>query len=260
MYKLKLRGEICMGFGSFLSLAGLILLIFVHVGQTNTSSTPRGIAIAKLNVSAYGNALAVGFSPDPITGLNASNASLPLGRGLGIRNLYQWGLYGYCGYLDPVNGTCSNITAAARFTPYDSLVADMSANYSRFTDSIIDGTSFRDSALLGGHTHAAYYLIIIGTVLCFVSLLLGFVKHTFAFLLSASLASVSALFILIGTALWVSVIHSAQAVNELMLAQTGTPLGIIVTSGKGLTLLWAAFGCLTAALLPYWISSCTFRG
>ena len=75
------------------------------------------------------------------------------------------------------------MTGAARFTPYDTFVADMALNYSRLTDSIINGTSFRDSSLLGGHTHSAYYLIIIGTVLCFISFIL-YVRLPLTFLLS----------------------------------------------------------------------------
>ena len=127
------------------------------------------------------NALAVGFAPDPILGLYATNASLPLAQAQGIRDIYQWGLYSYCGYLTssngtgPVssgNGTCSNSTAGTQFLPYDQITADMASNYSMFTGSIITGTLFREDSGLGTHTKQAYYCLIVGTVLLFVSLLL----------------------------------------------------------------------------------------
>ncbi|KAI0026349.1 hypothetical protein K488DRAFT_75412, partial [Vararia minispora EC-137] len=206
---------------------------------------------------------AVGFSPDPIAGLYAPTAALPLARAQGIRDLYHWGLYGYCAVLtnstDP--GACSSMSPASRFTPYDALAADMSANYSVFTASLVPSSSpFRDNAGLGQRTHTAYYLILIATILCFLSLLLGLIKRTSTFLLSASLASLASILVLAGTALWSTAISSAQSVNSLSLARSATPLGISVHSGHALSLLWAAFACMTAALIPYWISSCTFRG
>ncbi|VDB93364.1 unnamed protein product [Peniophora sp. CBMAI 1063] len=267
-HRLRLRGELCMGFGSVLSLAAFLLLIFVHVGTTNTSSTPRKIAMATMNVSAYGAALAVGFAPDPILGLYATNASLPLAERQGIRDMYQWGLYSYCAYLTvngtgPVssgNGTCSNTTAGTQFLPYDQLTADMPSNYSMFTGSIITGTSFRVDGGLGTHTKDAYYCLIVGTVLLFVSLLLGLFKRTFALVFSSILASVAAALVCAGAGLWTVAISQARQINTLQLAGSLTPLGISVDSGLGLTLTWAAFGCMTAALIPYWISSCTYRG
>ncbi|KAI0320436.1 actin cortical patch SUR7/pH-response regulator pali [Amylostereum chailletii] len=256
----KLRGELCIGVGSFLSFAGLLLLIFVHVGQINTSTVPRQIAMAKMNVSQYGDTLRQGFAPDPITGLYTDNASAPLGVGAGIRNVYDFGLYSYCGYLDSKNGTCTKTTAGSRYEPYDVFTSDMTANYSRFTSSIINGTAFRDSNLLGGHTHSAYYLILLGTILTFVALFLGFVKHTFTFLISTAFAAIATLFILVGAALWTSAINQSQVLNGRVLAGTNIPVNIEVSFGTGMSLLWAAFACLFASLIPYIISCCTYRG
>ena len=39
--------------------------------------------------------------------------------------------------------------------------------------------------------------------------------------------------------------------NGLILNTTDIPLGIEVTTGPGLSLLWAAVGCLFASLVPY---------
>jgi hypothetical protein len=90
----------------------------------------------------------------------------------------------------------------------------------------------------------------------------GLFKRTSTFLFSAGLASLAAILVCAGAALWTAAIAAAQSVNALALqpAQAGAPvpLGIIVGAGKGLTLLWAAFGCMTAALIPYWIRSAVF--
>ncbi|KAI0067771.1 hypothetical protein BV25DRAFT_1819193 [Artomyces pyxidatus] len=257
----KLRGEVCIGFASLFSLAALLLLIFVHVGQINTSSVPRGIAMAKMNVSLYGNALQNGFG-DPINGLYTTNASAPLQARAGIRQEYEFGLYSYCGYTTNVLGICTNTSVGYRYEPYQALTSDMFLNYSQFTDFIINGTSsFKDSGgTLGSHTHSASYLILIGTICTFLALVTGVVKHTFAFLVSATFAALATLFVMIGAALWTSAINSSEAINGLVLATTDIPLGISVSSGTGLSLLWASFGCLLASLVPYMISCCTYRG
>ncbi|KAH9004315.1 hypothetical protein EDB86DRAFT_2888019 [Lactarius hatsudake] len=255
----KLRGEICIGFASIFSFAAVLLLIFVHVGQISTSSVPRGIAMAKMNVSQYGQTLAQGLG-DPITGLYASNASAPLQKEAGIRQVYKFGLYSYCGYLNTTAGTCTNTTIANKYQPYDALLADMSANYSALTIYIINGTSSFESQSMASHTRSAYYLILVGTICAFLALVIGVFKRTLAFLASACFAIIATAFVLTGASLWTSAINSSESVNGLILNTTAIPLGIEVSSGSGLSLLWAAVGCLFASLIPYLISCCTFRG
>jgi len=236
-----------------------MLLIFVHVGQINTSSVPRGIAMAKVNVSQYGQALARGLG-DPITGLYATNASAPLEKEAGIRQVYKFGLYSYCGYLNNSAGVCTNTTLGNKYLPSDALLADMSLNYSALTIFIINGTSSFESPSLGSHTRSASYLILIGTICAFLAFVIGVYKHTLAFLASACLAMLATVFTLTGASLWTSAINTSETVNGLILNTTNIPLGIEVSSGSGLSLLWAAVGCLLASLIPYLISCCTFRG
>lgn len=101
---------------------------------------------------------------DPIHGLYTTNASAPLQQQAGLRNYYDWGLYGYCAYVNTTAGTCSNMTAANRFQPYNVITSDMLGNYSSFTDYIITSGTFIDSPYLGNFTNGAYYLLLIGTV------------------------------------------------------------------------------------------------
>ncbi|KAI0004202.1 hypothetical protein BJV74DRAFT_809761 [Russula compacta] len=255
----KLRGEICIGFASLFSFAAVMLLIFVHVGQINTSSVPRGIAMAKMNVSQYGQTLAKGLG-DPITGLYASNASAPLEAQAGIRQAYKFGLYSYCGYLNNTAGICTNTVMADKYQPYNALLADMSLNYSALTIFIINGTSSFESQSIGSHTRSATYLILIGTICAFLAFVIGVFKHTLAFFASACLAILATVFILTAASLWTAAVNTSESVNSLILNTTSIPLGIKVSSGSGLSLLWAAVGCLFASLVPYLISCCTFRG
>jgi hypothetical protein len=161
---------------------------------------------------------------------------------------------------------------ADRYLPYNALIADMSLNYSALTIFIINGTSSFESQAIGSHTHSATYLILIGTICAFsalvmcvdtlfpflpVSLLIitlsGVFKHTLAFLASACLALLATVFLLTAASLWTAAINTSESVNDLLLNTTSIPLGIEVSSGHGLSLLWAAVGFLFASLVPYLI-------
>jgi hypothetical protein len=109
---------------------------------------------------------------DPITGLYATNASAPLANEAGIRQVYKFGLYSYCGYLNSSAGICTNTTLGNKYLPSNALLADMSLNYSALTVFIINGTSSFESQSIGNHTHSAAYLILIGTVCAFLALVM----------------------------------------------------------------------------------------
>jgi len=261
-HTLSMRGELCIGTASFLSLVAVLLLIFIHVGQINTSSVPRGISMVNVNVSRYGAALAASFAPDPIQNLYTNNATAPLGDGAGLRQLYKFGLYNYCAFVLDGQGTCTNHTIANRFHPYIALTADMSANYSFYTDNIILNTTFRDSNYLGKESHSAYYLLLLGAVCAAISLLTGVIKHTWAFFLSTGSAVLSSILVLSGSAIWTVIIQKSQSVQNILAGPPGgrVPVGIVVSTGPGLYLAWASFACLVVSIVPYMISCCTFRG
>jgi len=257
-----MRGEICVGSASFLSFVALLLLIFAHVGQINTSSIPRGISMAKVNVSGYGQALAAAFNPDPINGLYTSNATASLGVQAGLRQLYEFGLYSHCAYVNKTAGICSNTTVAHKFLPYDVITIDMATNYTQATDSFLKGTTFHNSNYLGTQSKAAYYLILLGSICTALTLFSGVLKHTVAFFISSSLSILGSFLLLIGAALWTVIIKKAEAVNNFTVTHNGSsvPMGITVNVGPGLYLTWAAFACLAVSIVPYMLSCCTFRG
>jgi len=242
----------------FLSFVALLLLIFVHVGQINTSTVPHGISMTTVNVSGYGEALYQAFN-DPIQGLYTDNTSSPLTQRTGLRQQYEFGLYSYCAYVDSSGGQCSNHTIAARFQPYTVITSDMLLNYSQYSDYIFANTTFMNSSYLGANAYVAYFFLLLGTIFTALSLFTGVLRKTFLFFLSATLSVLSALFVLIGAAIWTSIVKKAESVNTMQLAQ-GVTSGIEVSYGNGIYLSWAAFACLAASIIPYMISCCTFRG
>jgi hypothetical protein len=130
-----------------------------------------------LNVTSFFRQILAQGLGDPITGLYATNASAPLQKGLGIRQVYKFGLYSYCGYLNNTAGICTNNTVANKYQPYDALLADMSLNYSALTIYIINGTSSFESQFIGAHTRSAYYLILVGTICAFLALVMCVVSR-----------------------------------------------------------------------------------
>ncbi|KAI0961173.1 hypothetical protein AcV7_000344 [Taiwanofungus camphoratus] len=258
-----MRGELCIGSASILSLAALLCLIFMHVGQINTSSVPRGISMIKVNVSDYGRGLA-GALGDPIEGLYTYNASAPLQERKGLRQVYEFGLYSYCAYVNKTHGTCSNHSTADRFEPYNVITADMFTNYSSLTDALIadSNTTFTDSSYLGEFSNGAYYPLLIGTICAALALFTGILKHPLAFVFSTLAAIIGSLMLLIGATIWTVVIKKAESINNIIVgpAVSPVPLGITVSMGNAIYLAWAAFVTLIVSVMPYMISCCTFRG
>ncbi|KAG6919581.1 hypothetical protein DXG01_004245 [Tephrocybe rancida] len=266
-----MRGEICVSAASLLSLVAMLLMIFVHVGQINTSSVPRKIAMARVNVSDYSTALQSSFT-DPFENIYTTNASAPLAVRAGLRNFYDFGLYSYCAYVNTSQGTCGNMTIGAQYRPYDAITSDMAANYSRITQALVQDTAFQSSTYLGESTKAAYWMLLLGTICALLATLTsvvhvtlsvianfyitsGFLKTHFTFFLSTVFSVSGSGLLLIGASIWTIIIKKSDAVNDVLIgtASSSVPIGIVVTVGSGLYLTWAAFACLIVSVVPYMI-------
>lgn len=83
----------------------------------------------------------------------------------------------------------------------------------------------------------------------------GFLKHTLLFLLSTVFAVIGALALLIGATIWTVVIKKAESINNFVVgsASAPVPLGITVSTGDALFLLWASWACLLVSIMPYMI-------
>ncbi|KAF8213504.1 hypothetical protein K438DRAFT_2009685 [Mycena galopus ATCC 62051] len=249
-----MRGEFCVGAASILSFVSLLLLIFVHVSQINTSTVPRGISLVKINVSAYGDALHQAIV-DPVDGLYTTNASAPFESGAGLRQFYLFGLYAHCGYINSTEGTCTNKSIQNQFTPYAALTSDMPAitlsSRTLSCPTILDDPS-RHNMRSGGSlnvrrptTSPNQLNILLGAVCS------GVAKYSATFFLSTFAAIIGSIFLLIGATIWTVIIKKTQAVNSAMLGATSpVPVGIEVSIGKGLYLIWAAFVTLLFSAVP----------
>jgi len=219
----------------------------------------------KVNMSGYGLALqnAIG---DPVEDLYTTNASAPIAEQAGLRELYQFGLYSYCAYVDHVQGSCSNKSAAFQLEPFSDVLADMSARFSGITRGFIPGDlTFTNDHYLGEFSRAAYYLLLMGSICAALAMVLGIPKRTYTYFASTLFAIFGTALLFIGIVIWTILIHKVQSINHAKLKQTGAaaatiPLGISVSVGSQLFLFWAAFACLLCSSIPYVISCCTYRG
>ncbi|PPQ67412.1 hypothetical protein CVT25_005991 [Psilocybe cyanescens] len=250
-----MRGELCIGFASILSFASVILLIFVHIGQINTSTVPRKISMVKVNMTGYGSTIETITFPntDTTSGLYTNNSSAPLNAQAGLRQFYDFGLYSYCGYVTGGEGICGNHTAGQKYTPFDIIQSDMATNFSVLNAAIIPENTFRDSSYLGKSSKAAYWMILLGTICAALALLTGVAKNNLTFFVSAIFSALGSLLLLIAASIWTVMIKKSQVINT-SLTPTNVPLNIIVSEGNGLFLTWAAFACLIVSVVPYVVS------
>jgi len=280
---------VCVGFASTLSVAAVMMLIFVHVGQINTSRVPRGISLLKVNVSAYSSVLE-DFIQNPVSALYTSNPDAPLGEQQGLRQYYAFGLYSYCGFVSAANkttsglsnsslvnssstpnpsigpgaGTCTGSQFAMPFAPYDYITSDMLANYTILSNNFIPETTFRDSKYLTDTSTAAYWMLLLGTISSFLAIITGIKKTHFTFFLSAVFSLLAAILLLIASSTYTILVNKCQSINSVMLSMANSnqkiPVGIVVDVGTGVLLMWAACVCMILSVIPYFINCCTWRG
>ncbi|KAG8905253.1 hypothetical protein FRB99_000368 [Tulasnella sp. 403] len=221
-----MRGETCVAVATFFSFTSVLLLIFAHVGQINTSSVPRKLHMVQVNVTNYGIALnaATGIASP---GLYVDNASLPLGQRLGLRQLYAWGLYGYCTYEDAqLSGAqCGNHSFATTFTPMDVILSDTPDPYKVPWVTLVPNFSgFKNSATLANMTRAAFYFLFIGTLFAGAALITGVIKHKVTFIISSASSILGTIFLLIGSAVWTAAIGQAESINRIAVGVQTLPV------------------------------------
>ena len=207
--------------------------------------------------------------------LYTNNASAPLQQQAGLRQLYKFGLYSHCAYVNDTAGRCGNETVGEQFKPYNVLISDMPSNWSIFSQSFIpDTTTFQNSGFLGHNSKAAYWMLLLGTlctaaafITCVQLAMLspcfsnpqhrGVAKHNMTFLVSTLFAIAGSLLLLIGASIWTVIVQRSAAINDLVVESANgsqtMPLGINVSVGPGLFLTWAAFACLVVSVIPYMI-------
>ncbi|KZP00761.1 hypothetical protein CALVIDRAFT_211940 [Calocera viscosa TUFC12733] len=249
------KGPVIIGVAQGLSLIAVILLVFAHVGQINTSKLPSSLSMVSMNVTSFASCLE-NSTGDPFPGMYQPNASAPLGEHLGLRDIYSWGFFSYCASV-VTNTTviqCTNHTFGYRFNPLDAMLSDILSNSSTISQfTIPQTTQFTNMTYLGNLSNAGFYLIFVGTLCAFLATVLAIKHHRLTFAISMSFLIASIVLVLAGSALWTTIVQGAMQIN-MTPAAGGSCLGIAVSHGTSQWLIWAAFAVLVLSLPPYVIS------
>jgi hypothetical protein len=76
-------------------------------------------------------------------------------------------------------------------------------------------------------------------------------NHNLTFLVSVLFSIGGSVLLLIGASLWTVMIKKSQAINTAVNPLNQVKIGITVSEGNGLFILWAAFVCLFVSVIPY---------
>lgn len=170
---------------------------------------------------------------DPTPGLYNTNASAPLEQQQGLRQSYSWGLYAHCAYEEFSQGTCSSGSFANKFTPFDSILADVPGNYTVQTRFIVSSqnSSFSNSSFLETSSRASFYLIFIGSLSIVLAMIRqvpikyiaynnswqnsGIPMSTVSFTAASVFAVFGAVLLLVAASIWTAIIKQMQSINNL---------------------------------------------
>lgn len=250
--------SVCASLGTFLSLAAVVLTIFVSISQIRPNQTvPRHVRMALIDTTGFGQAVVTA---------SGGNGGVPAdfygsGNGAGLRPYYSIGVWASCaaGTVDGTADYCSDPSFGNYLALPDIIVADVPQQYQNAASNVIPQSTFTASGYLRNFTRAAFYLIFIGAILAGISLFISIAAERFAWLLGAIAALLSGVSLAAAAIIWtIMIVKLRGAVNNATVG-AGTPLGITVSYGVALWLLWAAAGAMLVATLPFLLACCFGR-
>jgi len=237
------RFAACASIGVFFTFAASVLAVFAHISQISGNIVPRNLRMTTVDMTGVGAATGAG---DAIYGTGAQT-----GPNTGLRNYYEFGLWAY-GASATTGGArdyTSGNTWAREFQPIPVILFDApAAQQQTITQALGDGV-ITSSDYLGRYTKAAFYVLIIGTILGGLALICGLLANRFAYILAAAFSLIGFLCLAVGCIIWTVILSRVRSSVQ------GSGSGISVSYGNALWLYWAATGCLLFSILPF-ITSC----
>ncbi|OWZ66583.1 hypothetical protein AYX15_02212 [Cryptococcus neoformans] len=252
-----MRGEHCVAGATILSVISVILLIFAHIGQVSSGPLVKSIYMAEINVAAYGSGLQ-GATNASAGGLYDTSGTDLMGTFSGLRQYYRYGMYNACGYQKDGAGICNSSAFAYPMEPFGGIIGDVPRTFRLQTLNLVPSSTFRDDSYNHGMSKAGSGLIFVGSCAAALALIFGVIKLRLTFFIASICAGVGAFLLMLGAALWTAVIAKDAWVNNVRITH-GYRLGIYVTAGPSIYLVWVAFALTSLSCLPYVIACCTYR-
>lgn len=260
----------CAGSGILFSVAAVVLIIFGQIGQLSTATVTRNLRIVSINVAGFGEAIGevTNNGGNNLTDLYNKDTPYftknPAGPGPhdGLRQNYEFGLWNYCATNGPVGSAprsyCTSRGFGSTIQPAVILEQDIPERFVPALRRALPETVFTADSYLGTYTKAATYLIFIGSIAAALVMLIGLIAQRFAFFLGSLLALLSFLSLAVGLVIY-TVIFSRVIAGINTATIQGTKVGITVSYGYSLWILWAAAGVMLLSILPFAIACCTGR-
>ncbi|GAA5876697.1 hypothetical protein JCM1840_000764 [Sporobolomyces johnsonii] len=259
----------CAGFGILLTWASVILLIFGNIGQLNPTLFPRHLRIVEIDTSGLSDALAAAShtSSGNFSDIYNSGSTAYYVKGVnesghdGLRKIYEWGLWSYCPTNDGLGGDrsyCEDRTINPAFQPAKVLMEDIPTEYSNVLSEVLPDNVFTADGYLGNYTQAASYLIMVGSLATALAALISLFARRGAFLFAAFFSIIAFLGLAIGLIIYTVIFNRAiEAIGDATVQ--GVNVGITLSYGNALWLLWAACALMLLSIPSTAISCCTAR-
>ncbi|WFD32796.1 hypothetical protein MSPP1_003847 [Malassezia sp. CBS 17886] len=217
----------------------MVLMIFVNMSQLTNNMVARNIRMAYLTTNGFDGFVAAAAQGQSVKNVYASNQGAPLATHVGVRHLYAWGLYSYCGGQDD-NGarSCSGRSFGHKFQPALAIGNDASKELEPTVNNKLSTTRVQTSDM-GRLSRAGMYLLFVGTVILGVAFLVTCLVHMSALVIAGFLTFLGFACVVSGSSIWTYVIHKAIS---------GQPDGIQINYGNALWMAWAATGSSLIAI------------
>ncbi|GAA5938649.1 SUR7/PalI family protein [Sporobolomyces koalae] len=258
----------CASFGILFSWAAVILLVFGNIAQINPNSVPRHLRIVSIDTSGLAQALTTASGAAAANFTDIYNSNTPYftkdadeARHDGLRKTYEWGLWSYCatnGGVGADRSYCEDATIHPAFQPAKVLMADIPQDYTNALSETLPNNVFTADDYLGRYTRAASYLIMIGSLATAIAALFALFARRCAFSLAAIFSIIAFLALAIGLIIYTVIFSRAiDAINDATVS--GVNVGITLTYGNALWVLWAACGCMLITIPSNALACCFGR-
>ncbi|GAA5916283.1 uncharacterized protein JCM6883_001444 [Sporobolomyces salmoneus] len=179
----------------------------------------------------------------------------------GLRKIYEYGLWSYCssnGGVGDDRSYCEDATIHPAFQPAKVLMADIPEDYSNALSETLPDNVFTADGYLGHYTRAAAYLIMVGSLATALAALFALFARRCAFSLATIFSIIAFLGLAIGLIIYTVIFERAiQAISDATIS--GVKVGITLTYGNALWILWAACGCMLLTIPSNALACCLGR-
>lgn len=258
----------CAATGVIFTWAAVLLLVFGNIAQINPNSVPRHLRIVSIDTTGLAEALSASSGAALSNFTDIYNANTPYFtktsgdiRHDGLRKTYEWGLWSYCssnGAVGEDRSYCEDASIYPAFQPAKILLDDIPVDYSNQLKETLPENVFSADDYLRKFTRIASYLILVGSICTALAAIFALFARRCAFTLAAIFSIISFLTLAIGLIIYTVICQRAiQAINDATVS--GVKVGLTLSYGNALWILWAACGCMLFAIPPTTLACCFGR-